>query len=188
MAMPTWDQSWNFIQSFLRLPGKEDWPVIRRAISRTWTLLVVAAVACFLAGVAWANRTNADPVADWRLSNYALRQKALDVATHLRMVHFNRDREMKVSHASEAEELINLKIDYAQSSRMVCVQLKNVLEERLRTEDRIKRSQQLSALYMNPQRFEDLDRLADDLEWMARKIPRHTPPFLWLEARFWLWD
>jgi hypothetical protein len=71
------------------------------------------------------------------------------------------------------------------------LEMTEVSESRLRWRDRIARKQRnpdLSRIYANPQNFKDLLAIADDLEWMARKLPHYTPLAAWLEARLWIWD
>jgi hypothetical protein len=190
---------WEFLRPGLQLPSFEDWPMIKQAFRRLWAFAMVAAIALFFAGMAWANRTsadlnacwqsNADNSQCWRLSNNQLRQTAIRWSSGLRAYQRSREREIRTQGPSiMAQESMNLASDYASTYRTNAIDLADTLEWRLRSQDRNDRNRaQLSKIYDDPQRIEDLTRIADDIEWMAKRIPRHSP-WHWFQATFWLWN
>lgn len=165
-------------------------------------LLPIAVCAVFLVGVAWADRAqvnqfecmpprqNVDLSGCWRLSNYQLREAAFQWSSQLRAYEAGREREMQRqgNPASSAEEIANLKEDYSATYRAQALWLSNELKYRLRPEDRIENQAQLNRIYSAPQSFTDLDSIADNIEWMAEKMPRRSSLLHWAGATFWLWN
>ena len=179
---------WDHVEAVLSdIAGwlQQDVP---RLIEAWRTLLAVIAVA-FLVGIYYSRRIAGGVPQYWRLSNFALRKKAVEFTSRLRHYAAGREREMRLAwkrgSVDPGDVAINLKADYYGSFRVDGIALKEALEARLSREERRSRSDKKPALdriYEDPESHTDLVAAADDLDQMAHGLPRRRGFIAWLRA------
>lgn len=157
----------------------------------SWRTLAGLLFLSFLLGFYYARRMAGASHQFWRLSNFALRQKTVELTSRLRHYAAGREREMRLAwkrgSVDPGEVTINLKADYDGSFRVDAINLRHALEARLTRAERLARAEKapvINRLYEEPESHTDLVAVGNDLDEMAHRLPRRRGLIAWFRAVF----